>query len=79
MYDKATNNVFVVNDRSTKAGWQAWRIVSAQKQGNAKQGVSWVRLPSRRGVALFRTLITDRKQLAHFQSIQKKASCTQAK
>ncbi len=81
MFDDATNNFFVLNDRQTKSGTvdllifgpgAMVKIPFVPHEGAPQLVVS----PSLRGLVVFRTLIADEKNLAAIDTVRRQAKCT---
>ena len=74
-----TDNFFVINDRQVQS--KAVSVVLVGPDGQAPAGVNArvVTSPTKRGVALFRTLVTDESRVAELIRIQKQAGCESMK
>ena len=73
LFDAATDNFFVINDRQAKNGSVDFVIVGP-RQDKLPAG-QIVRAPSDRGLVLFRTLIDDDKRLADIDRARRGAAC----
>ena len=78
-YDSQTNNFFVFNDKTEKAGPKQWRLIGPNSPRPKGYKGKVVRSPTARGVVLFRILIKEKARLSHYQAIQKQTSCQPAR
>jgi uncharacterized membrane protein len=73
VFDARTDNVYVLNDRQAKDGAVDFVIVGP-RDGGALRAKS-VRVPTARGLVLFRTLIDRDAHLAAIDAARRHASC----
>ena len=74
LFDAATNNFYVVNDRKAGSDGVDFLIVAPRHSaGGTKLPV--VVAPTNRGIVLFRTLIDDDKRLAEIDAARRHAAC----
>jgi uncharacterized membrane protein len=77
LFDDATNNFYVLNDRQAYAAKQSvvdFLIVPSGANENT-EGFKTVASPSTKGLALFRTLIYDDKRLPEIEALRRGATC----
>jgi uncharacterized membrane protein len=77
LFDSATNNFYVLNDRQAHAKKTSivdFVIVPAGSNENT-ENLEKVESPSTRGLVLFRTLINDEKNMAAIDSLRRGATC----
>jgi uncharacterized membrane protein len=70
-----TDNVFVQNDRALQdvsAGFDVWIAREGQE---VPAGATVARLPSARGIALIRRVVTDAEQQQALETLRKQARC----
>jgi len=70
-----TDNFFVINDRQVQSKTVEVVLVGPGRSAPKGEAAMVVRSPTHRGVALFRTLVTDESQVPDLIRIQKQAVC----
>ena len=73
MFDAATDNFYVKNDRQAKGGRVHIQLV--RDPAPPMKGYEQVVSPTTRGLVLFRTLINDDKKLAEIDKSRRNARC----
>jgi uncharacterized membrane protein len=78
LFDAATNNFYVRNDRQVYAGKSSVVDFVIVPPGSHEdtENMPRVESPSTKGLVLFRTLINDEKNLAAIDALRREASCT---
>lgn len=74
-----TDNFFVVNDRQIQSKTIEVVLVGPGRPAPKGEAAMVVTSPTRRGVALFRTLVTDESRVPDLVRIQKQAVCESMK
>jgi uncharacterized membrane protein len=77
LFDDATNNFYVLDDRQAHAAREAAVDFVVAPAGSPARlnGLKVVISPSTQGLVLFRTLINDEKKVAAIDAFRRKASC----
>jgi uncharacterized membrane protein len=70
-----SDNVFVQNDRALADGAGGFDIWVVREGQTAPAGATVARLPSARGIALVRRVITDPQQALTLDALRREASC----
>jgi uncharacterized membrane protein len=78
LFDDATNNFYVLNDRQAKNGNVDFLITARGTLDGDRAKLPVVRAPTRRGLVLIRTLIDDDAHVAAIDTARRKASCEPA-
>jgi uncharacterized membrane protein len=75
LYADDTDNFFALDDRRAPPAGQVRLIVAREGAEVLALDAVVVRAPSRRGLAIFRQLVTDRAQLPSAERVQRAARC----
>lgn len=77
LFDDATNNFYVLNDRQAHAAKQSvvdFLVVPPSSSANT-EGFKVVQSPSPKGLVLFRTLINENGKLPAIEAVRRQATC----
>jgi uncharacterized membrane protein len=73
-----SDNVFVLNDRALKDATQGFDVWIAREGQSVPDGATVARLPSARGIALVRRVVTGPEHAAELEPLRQQARCEAA-